>query len=84
MPYNYVIVCNDNIHTKKTKQIVGGRTIDSAKAMIFTKYKNKDCCYVFNCYSDDWITSTDVWQHDLEEAVTKFDLENQILGKNIF
>ncbi len=79
----YAIVSEQNKHLQKTKHHVSGKLLESAKAMVIAQYEGEDNFYVFGIYGDEWVTGTDTWHQDLEDAINQFDWEYQDLSKSI-
>ncbi len=79
----YAVVKTENLHKGNTKQIVAGRIMGVATAMIIAQYEGDSAYYVFGCYSDEWATETDTWHEDLEDAIEQLDWEYENLSKNI-
>lgn len=79
----YSLVGSENPRTGNTAQIVAGTTKGTATAMIIAQYDNDTAYYVFGCYKNEWITETDTWHEDLEDAIEQLDWEYTNLSKNL-
>ena len=79
----YAIVEKNNIHTKNTTQIVSGKVMGAACAMVIAQIDGDSGYYLFGSYSQDWASETDSWHEDLESAIDQLDWEYQGLSKNI-
>lgn len=79
----YAIVGKSNTHTKNTEQIVSGKVMGAARAMVIAQSEGDSGYYVFGSYTQDWASETDTWHEDLESAVDQLDWEYQGLSKNI-
>ena len=79
----YAIVGPQHTHLRGTTQIVEGRIMPAARAMVIVQYPGESWYYVFGCYGDDWATSTDTMHDALEDAVEQLDWEYLELARDI-
>lgn len=79
----YAIVGRGNARTGNTEQIVAGKSMGSACAMIIAQQPGNPGYYVFASYSEEWSAETDTWHDDLESAIEQLDWEYVNLSKNL-
>ena len=77
----YAIIGKEHTHLQGTTQIVNGQVMGAATAMIIAQYDGEDSYYVFGVYGKDWISSTDTWHENLNDAIEQLDWEYSGLSK---
>ncbi len=79
----YAVVGPENFQTENTKQIVGGRVMGSATAMVIVQYENDQNFYLLGVYGDEWQSETDTWHQKIEDAIHQMDHEYKELSRNL-
>lgn len=77
----YAKVNSKNRWTQNTKQIVNGKTLGPAVAMVIAQYQNDNGYYLFGVYPGG--EGTDTYHSELEDALGQMDYEYENLSSSI-